>query len=266
MTSPSFSKQADLDLILDAAKQAAEIAMSYFSKAPEITIKGDASPVTEADLAIDAFLHDFLRAARPDYGWLSEEREDDGSRHHCLHSFVVDPIDGTRAFIAETGEWCISIGIIENGRPVIGVLYCPVGNTVYSAVEGQGAMRNSGRISPSSVQRLELRMAGPKPLIRALQEQNGFAIQSMPYVPSLALRLAMIADGGLDATLVKPKSAFWDIAAADIILSEAGCQLLNLDGSRVDYTAASPKLGAMVAARRTQVEPILKVVRTLSMG
>jgi myo-inositol-1(or 4)-monophosphatase len=267
MSETSHLNQADLDLILEAAKHAAAIAMSFFAKAPEITIKGDASPVTEADLAIDAYLHDVLRAARIDYGWLSEEREDDGSRHHAARSFVVDPIDGTRAFIAETAEWCISIGIIEAGRPVVGVLYCPVSNVIYTASKGQGAFRNGLRLEIVQPKLgAELRMAGPKPLIRALQEQNGPAMKSMPYVPSLALRLAMVADGGLDATLVKPKSAFWDIAAADVILEEAGGQLVNVDGSPVDYAAASPKLGTMLAAKGNQIEPILKVVRTLSMG
>jgi myo-inositol-1(or 4)-monophosphatase len=260
------TNQADLQLILEAAKRAASIAMSFFSKAPEITIKGDASPVTEADLAIDAYLHDFLRGQRPDYGWLSEEREDDGSRHKAARNFVVDPIDGTRAFIAETDEWCISVGIVETGRPVVGVLLCPVNNVVYSAVKGHGALRNERRLEPKYIQGSELRIAGPKPLIRVMQEQNTISVKSMPYVPSLALRLAMVAEGKLDATLVKPKSAFWDIAAADLILEEAGCNLVNLDRSPVDYSAISPKLSAMLAAGANQIDPILKVVRTLSMG
>jgi myo-inositol-1(or 4)-monophosphatase len=261
------SNSEDLKLILDAAKQAAGIAMTYFRRSPEITIKGDASPVTEADLAIDVFLHDFLRAARPDYGWLSEEREDDGSRHKTARSFVVDPIDGTRAFIAETGEWCISIGLIEAARPVVGVLYCPVNDVTYSAAKGQGASKNGVALSKQTqAAQAELRVAGPKPLIRALQDNGAFATKPMPYVPSLALRLAMVADGSLDATLVKPKSAFWDIAAADLIVAEAGAQLLNVDGSPVDYTAASPKLAMMLAARNNLIEPLLAVVRAGAMG
>jgi myo-inositol-1(or 4)-monophosphatase len=261
-----MSFATDLSLIDEAAIMAGGIALSFFAKAPEITIKGDASPVTEADLAIDVFLHDHLRDARPKYGWLSEEREDDGSRHTSDRSFVVDPIDGTRAFIAETGEWCISIGLIEGGRPVAGVLYCPVTQNTYSASVGQGALRNGMKLHVKQAFGAELRMAAPKQVIRALQEQNKFVVKAMPYVPSLALRLAMVADNGLDATLVKPNSAFWDIAAADVILSEAGGRLSNMDGSVVDYSAVSPKLGTMLAAGRHQVEPILTVVRTLTMG
>ena len=267
MNGSEHQSTADLELVLDAATKAAAIAMLYFGKAPEITIKGDASPVTEADLAIDAFLHDYLRAARPDYGWLSEERADDGSRLKAKRSFVVDPIDGTRAFIAETAQWCISIGVIEDGRPVAGVLHCPVNGAVYHAGATQRAALNGVALAQTTEKsNPELRIAGPKVLLRALQEQNIFAIKAMPYVPSLALRLAMVADGSMDATLVKPQSAFWDIAAADLILEEAGCQLANLDGSPVDYTAASPKLGMMLAARRDQMAPLLAVVRTVAMG
>lgn len=259
--------KTDLALILDAAKQAANIALKYFSKAPEVTIKGDSSPVTEADLAIDVFLHDHLRKSRPDYGWLSEERDDDGSRHNAKRSFVVDPIDGTRAFISETNEWCISIGIVEAGRPVAGLLYCPVNGVVYSAIEGGGAFRNNVSLAEENLGRKsELRVAGPKPMIRAMQRQTEVPIRSMPYVPSLALRLAMVADGSLDATLVKPKSAFWDIAAADIILEEAGGQLIDLAGSKIAYDALSPRLGAMLAARNNDIEPVLAVVRTLPIG
>jgi myo-inositol-1(or 4)-monophosphatase len=263
----THSNSSDLNLILDAAKQAAVIAMTYFRRSPEITIKVDASPVTEADLALDIFLHDFLRAARPDYGWLSEEREDDGSRHKTPRSFVVDPIDGTRAFIAENAEWCISIGLVEAGRPVVGVLHCPVNGTVYSAVRGQGAYKNDIALPlQSKAPHDELRVAGPKPLIRSLQADGALTVKSMPYVPSLALRLAMVADNSLDATLVKPTSAFWDIAAADLIVSEASAQLLNVDGSLVDYLAASPRLGLMLAARNNLVEPLLTVVRSRAMG
>ncbi len=264
MSSSGYTNQDDLALVFEAAKHASSIAMSYFRRAPDVTIKGDASPVTEADLAIDIYLHDFLRSARPNYGWLSEEREDDGSRHKSSRNFVVDPIDGTRAFIAETSEWCISIGLVEAGRPVVGVLFCPVNNSVYHAVKGQGSFFNDVRLQIGLEQNVEFRIAGPKPLIRAMQEQNEVAIKSMPYVPSLALRLAMVADGQLDATVVKPKSALWDIAAADIIMSEAGCSLVNLQGAPVDYAAASPKLSTLLAASNAKIDPILAVVRTLS--
>ena len=257
---------ADLELILDAAKQAAAIAMTFFKRAPEITIKGDSSPVTEADLAVDDFLHDFLRTARPDYGWLSEEREDDGSRLNAARSFVVDPIDGTRGFIGETDEWCISIGIVEAGHSIIGVLYCPSNNMVFKAAKGQGAFCNNVRLdSERHINTAELRFAGPKPVARALEERNQTPVKVMPYVASLALRLAMVADGRLDATFVKPKSAHWDIAAADVILAEAGGRLLNLDGSQIDYSSTSPRLGVMLAASGNTIEPILTVVRTLPM-
>lgn len=266
MTNTQFSNDDDLALILKAAKNAATIAMGYFRKSPDVILKADASPVTAADMAIDAYLHDQLRAARPHYGWLSEERDDDGSRHEHQRSFVVDPIDGTRAFIGETEEWCISIGLIENGRPVVGVLYCPVTGSVYHSIKGKGAYHNQTRLPLRSTYSSNLRIAGPKPMIRALQDKTNWPIKAMPYVPSLALRLAMVAEGGLDATLVKPNSAFWDIAAADLLVNESNCRLLDLTGNDVDYGMRSPRLGAMISAPASETETILAVVRTLSIG
>ncbi|MGL4406729.1 MAG: inositol monophosphatase family protein, partial [Notoacmeibacter sp.] len=151
-------------------------------------------------------------------------------------------------------------------RPVLGVLYCPVSNAVYSAIAGQGAFKGDTQLKVAGSTHSLMRIAGPKPMIRALEEESQIKIKSVPYVPSLALRLAMVADGSLDATLVKPRSAFWDIAAADVIVSEAGCSLIDLDGSQVDYSKTSPKLGAMLAAQNQRLHSILTVVRSLSIG
>src|SRR5690606_32518652 len=115
-----------LNLIRDAARDAAAIALRYFRKDPQVWWKEGISPVSEADFEVDRFLRERLTAARPDYGWLSEETADNAERLSARRTFVVDPIDGTRAFINGLETWCISIAVVEDGRPVAGVLNCPV--------------------------------------------------------------------------------------------------------------------------------------------
>jgi myo-inositol-1(or 4)-monophosphatase len=263
-----FSLADDLELLTQAAREASAIALRYFGQSPEITIKGDTSPVTAADLAIDAFLHDRLRTARPSYGWLSEERLDDGSRHEAHRSFVLDPIDGTRAFIDEGDEWCISIAIIENGRAIAGVLYQPTKDTLYAAAQSLGSFKNGLALNRIDVAAdAALKIAAPRAISQQLRQ--AFApkeIKFGPYVPSLALRLAYVAEGRLDATLVKALSAFWDVAAADIILSQASCALTLPDGSPIHYGAASAKLPEMAAGTLPLVKTMLPVVRTLSIS
>ena len=255
------SLQDELDLLLLVCAEAAEIAMAPFRRKPDIRLKGDHSPVTAADLAVDAHVHDAVRRLRPDYGWLSEERRDDGSRARTRRTVVLDPIDGTRAFIAETAEWCVAAAIIEDGRPVAGVLHAPASETVYHAASGLGAFRNGeALVLPQSANGTARTVyAGPGAALRKLSGQVApFDIH--PYVPSLALRLAYVAEGRIDATLIRPDSAWWDTAAADLILEEAGGTLCDLDGLRPDYAAHSVKFGTMLAASPAHLDPLLAVV------
>src|SRR5690606_33459700 len=110
--------------------------MGYFGRNPEVWMKGGVSPVSEADYAADRFLKETLRAQRPDYGWLSEETVDTPERLSARRTFVVDPIDGTRAFLERQDVWCISIAVVEDGRPLAGVLDCPARSEVYVAGAG----------------------------------------------------------------------------------------------------------------------------------
>lgn len=267
MTGALPSLADDLALICEAAAAAAETALIYFRRKPDVTFKGDSSPVSEADLAIDRQLHDMLRAARPTYGWLSEERPDDGSRHAAMRSFVVDPIDGTRAFIAEGDEWCISIGLVENGRPVAGVLHCPSNGDVYAAAAGTGATLNGKPMqsAPSAAQHSSRRIACIPHIARALEPAIGPFARVAPGA-SLALRLAHVATGRLDATIVKPRAALWDVAAADALLSESGAALRTMSGALVDYGAADAKLPAMMAARPPHDAALMAVVPLWSIG
>ena len=249
----------DLALMREAARVGAAIAMTHFSSGVGVHWKGDRSPVSEADLAIDRELHDRLRAARPDYGWLSEERPDDGSRRTARRSFVLDPIDGTRAFIADRPDWCISLGLVEDGRPVAGLLVEPATENEYSACRGQGAYLNDKRLAlPVAEPRAIPVYAGPRDAMAALSHHLEYTRHA--YVPSLALRIAMVARGELDGTLVRKNSALWDIAAADLILEEAGGRLTGENRKPVAYGAPEVKLGAMVAAADPHFEPLLRVV------
>ena len=116
----------DLDLIRAAASAAGEVAMGFFGKSPEVWYKNEnRSPVSAADFAANEKLAQMLRAARPNYGWLSEETEDDAARLGCETLFVVDAIDGTRALIAGLDSWCVSVAVVHRAVPVAGVLVAP---------------------------------------------------------------------------------------------------------------------------------------------
>ena len=226
--------RSDLQLICDAAHEAGQIALGYFGKNPEVWMKGGTSPVTEADHAADKYLCDILRSARPDYGWLSEETTDNSERLDCQRVFIVDPIDGTRGFISGHKKWCVSVAVVDHGKSVCGVLECPALEETYTALVGEGAWLNGVRIRAGEVAKQQ-RITGPDRLIEQYAMDIDEEIEKMPFVPSLAYRMAMVAIGELDGTFARANSHDWDIAAADLILGEAGAVLSELNGEAIIY-------------------------------
>ncbi|MDR0253861.1 MAG: 3'(2'),5'-bisphosphate nucleotidase CysQ, partial [Brucellaceae bacterium] len=184
---------ADLQLIREAAAEAGRIALRYYGKDPEVWLKNGQSPVSEADLAVDRFLQEFLLQARPDYGWISEETATDQQRTGRRRAFVVDPIDGTRAFLAGDNQWCVSIAVIEDGKPRCGVLDVPVRKEVLTAVRGQGAFQNDRAISahlPDNGRSYPVAMS--RSHFNELPEGFRSKVAFASYVPSLAYRIAKV--------------------------------------------------------------------------
>jgi len=233
--------------------------MRYFRQSPEVWMKTGQSPVSEADYAVDRFLRETLLAARPDYGWLSEETVDTGERLGARRTFVVDPIDGTRGFLEGKDVWCVSIAVVEDGRPIVGVLECPARSETFQAEAGRGALKNDVALAIRPVGDSP-EIAGPKAMLDALPLPLRDAIRRHRYVPSLAYRIAMIADGALDATFVKSNSQDWDLAAADLILHEAGGSIRDERGSRLTYGGRETKHGALVAGSGKLLDTMAAVI------
>lgn len=243
-----------LAAVRDAARQAGAIALGSFRRDGRTTAKvwskDGGSPVTEADMAVDAFLRARLTAALPEAGWLSEETVDTPSRLGRRFVWVVDPIDGTRAFLSGHPDWSIAIALLAEGRPVIGVVYGPAHEALYEARDGGGATLNGRPIAGSDAPSVTgARATGPKSLVDRLHAQAG-GVRRIERIPSLALRLARVAEGVVDVGLVSSGSHDWDLAAADLILREAGGRLSDLDGRDPAYNQAETIHGELAAASR----------------
>ena len=260
---PSDDLAADLSLIDTVVGEAGEIAMRFFKRDPEVWMKNGSSPVSAADYAVDDFLRRTLRAARPDYGWLSEETADTPERLTARRTFIVDPIDGTRGFLEGHRSWCVSIAVVEDGRPLVGVLDCPAREERYGASAGGGAIRNGvAMVVPP---------AGPSPLVAGPKAMFGDKppawpadFRRGPYYPSLAYRVAAVASGALAATYVKPNANDWDLAAADLILAEAGGRVVDSAGDLLVYGGADPGHGALVAGSGPLLERLRLMLAAVS--
>ncbi|TCL75822.1 3'(2'),5'-bisphosphate nucleotidase CysQ [Rhizobium sp. BK251] len=251
--------QRDLALIADAARQAGNVALEYFRRSPEVWWKNEGrSPVSAADFAANEALESMLRSARPDYGWLSEETEDGDDRLSRETLFVVDPIDGTRAFLAGLDTWCVSVAVVHRGRPVAGVLNAPALEEAYSAVEGGQALKNEAPVTVSQRQPGEVcRLAAAEDVVASFAPDFRRQVERAKHIPSLAYRLAMVADGRLEGTFVKPNSHDWDLAAADLILECAGGHLVDLVGNRLVYNKPDVSHRSLCGASASSLPEIL---------
>jgi myo-inositol-1(or 4)-monophosphatase len=220
----------------------------------------DNSPVSEGDIAVNDLLRARLVEFVPGAGWLSEETEDPPD-HGLPLTWVVDPIDGTRAYITGRDDWTISVALVENARPILSALYAPATDDIFLAAAGQGATLNGVRIGVNNGGTLDgATLAGPK---RYLERLNGInsKIMAQPKVFSLALRFARVACGALDGALASPGSHDWDLAAADLLVHEAGGMMTDFDGKTLSYKAPHAAQGALIAAGSGRHNALIALLR-----
>ncbi|HEY4808567.1 MAG TPA: 3'(2'),5'-bisphosphate nucleotidase CysQ [Roseiarcus sp.] len=252
------------DLLVSAAREAGALALEYFNPgartSAKVVTKAGGSPVTDADLAANLLLKRRLQDALPDSGWLSEETVDDFERLSRRSLIIVDPIDGTRAFVIGDPRWAVSVALVVDERPVAGVVYAPALDETYAAARGEGATLNGATLIPAANWPPRA-AAGPKLIIQAMAAELGASVEIIPRVPSLAYRMCMAARGAVDFAIAAESSHDWDIAAADIVLEEAGGRLIDASGERLRYNARQVRRGALLAAPDAAASRLIKGFR-----
>jgi len=243
-----------LKAVGESCLEAGTIALDLFrpgaATAARTWSKSGGSPVTEADIGVDTFLRIRLSELLPEAAWLSEETVDDAQRLSRRFVWVVDPIDGTRAFMQGSPDWAVCVALLDQGAPILGIVHAPACNATYRALAGGGATRNGETIHASSADSLTgARIAGPKPMLDAL-----------------ALRLTRIADSTIDAGLISPDARDWDLAAADLVLSEAGGRLTDGEGRPVIYNREVPVHGMLAASNGRLATPLQAAIERLRDG
>jgi myo-inositol-1(or 4)-monophosphatase len=241
----SFSLEDDRRLLRSAITEAADIALSYAGRKRNIVSKLDGSPVTDADLAVDAVLREQLCGPRPGYGWLSEESADLDACRAAERFWLVDPIDGTRTFIAGKAEWVVGVALIEDGIPVASALMCPVKGELFEAGQGQGSTLNGKPIHVSDAHRLDQSRVTRAGAV-------GLSLGASKVAAGCTLyRFALVAKGAADvAYSLTPKHA-WDVAAGVLLVAEAGGAVSDMNGGVIrivpgetvnGFAAANPGL------------------------
>ena len=242
--------RADRDLLVDAAREAGRIARRHRLRGVEPVEKPDGQgPVTAADLEIDAMLRARLLAARPGYGWLSEESADDPARLGAARVFVIDPIDGTRAFADGQGDYTHALAVVERGVPVAAAIHQPERDRMWAAARGAGATRDGAPLAPTGRAGLD----GATVLAnRASFDARHWRLGPPPvrrtFRSSLAYRMALVAEGRFDAMVTLRASWEWDIAAGALLCLEAGAAATDRDGRALRFNNPHPQVGGALAA------------------
>ena len=251
------SLEEDYELLKKAVREAGELALTYFRKTITVKRKIDGSEVSEADLAVDVALKIALHLPRPNYGWLSEETEDDPQRLKSDSVWMVDPIDGTNAFLRHVPEWTVSAALVEDGVPVLGVVFNPATQEFFHAMLGKGAFLNDAPIAASKKSTLDgaLLIASGGLFKKKIWKEPWPEVETK-WVNSVAYRLALVASGRADATISLSNKSEWDLAAAALMVEEAGGVVTDHHGAAHVYNRASPRFPSLVAAGKA-LHPLL---------
>lgn len=245
-----------------AVREAGAIARRMSGATLKSWFKGQNSPVSEADIAVDHFLRDRLGTILPGCGWLSEESHDDQTRLASPLLWIVDPIDGTRAYVAGKPDWSISAALVQDGRPIAACIFAPVEESLFAAVAGGGTRLNGNPVTATPGAGLAgAHAAGPKPTLDSLVRLAP-EIVCAPKVHSLALRLARVASRQLDLAFASTDSNDWDLAAADLLVHEAGGALTTIDGRALTYNRTVPRHSALVAAGRERHAALVELMQS----
>ena len=221
-----------------AARNAGNILMKYYeSSDKKIKMKGKDNPVTIADQEADKYLFNFLTNEFPEYGWLSEETVDSEERLERKRVWIVDPLDGTKEFIEGIPHFSVSIGLVENGDPVIGVIYNPVSGEMFSCEKGKGVYLNGEKVFASNKQNLidSTIVVSRSELKRNEWEPFKKQFKSIKPIGSVAYKLALVSAGKYDIfATIAPKNE-WDVCAGDCLVSEAGCTFKTINDKKIIY-------------------------------
>ena len=263
---PAAENSADGDLLCRAVREAGAIAKAAFGNKPKTWEKSKGNPVTETDLAVNVRLRELLQGARGDYGWLSEESADEPERLTKRRVFVIDPIDGTLAFIKVKPEFTVCAAVVEDGRPVAAAIFNPMTEQLFAAVRDGGATLNHERISVGATAVLEgSRMLVAKDVIGHPAWPRPWPAMDVASRASIAYRMALVACGEFDSMMSLSSKYEWDIAAGDLIVREAGGRVTSHSGAELIYNQPAPRLRSVICAGPAMHDAILERTRDIKL-
>jgi myo-inositol-1(or 4)-monophosphatase len=251
----------ELNLLVESVREAGARALELSRTGFEIQTKSDRSPVTTADLEVNRILHEMQQKHFPEDGWLSEESPDDPTRLDRARVWIVDPIDGTRAFIKKLPEFCISAALVEKGKPSAAVVFNPSTDELFSAIRGGGLRINGKPFFRAPSTDPPLVMISPWEVRRGRWNELGEHIRTSPF-HSIAHALTLVATDRAQAAVTADKENEWDLAASVLLIEEAGGTVEDADRNPLVFNQPVPQFEGLFALSGTIDSQLYALLRT----
>ncbi len=245
----------------EAVHQAGEKLRSYYTSQYTIRHKSGGNPVTSADIEANHVLQDALLGAFPESGWLSEESSDDGERLRKEWVWIVDPLDGTLEFIRGIDEFAVSVALVQDGTPVVAVIYNPAIGSMSHCRRGSGTFRNGQPAHVSDRSELDgaTVVASRSETRRGLFDSFEDTLEIKP-TGSIAHKLAEVAGGRADLTVSLAPKNEWDICAGVLLAEEAGARVTDLDGRPFVFNQPDTLRNGVIAANPSLYPELFRLV------
>ena len=261
-----FKASSEHNLVKESILEAGKLALKWFKKDPEQWKKDDGSLVSKADIEINDLLNKLLKNKNPEYGWLSEENEDDKSRLNKKITYIVDPLDGTKAFLEGKKEFSISVAMVKEGIPISGIVYSPSTNEMFEAEKNKGSWKNKKRIRISKYNKLEkCKMIAFKPMFSHPAWKEPWPEMYIKNKNSIAYRMALVASGKYDAMMALNSKNDWDLAAGDLLISESGGIVTLHTQKRIIYNQINTIKPSVIGANELIHKKITKRVKMIEL-
>lgn len=254
--------QKELEVAKKAALAAGKVIAQFYGNALKVSHKSPEQPLTEADLQSNSIIHEMVSASFADYGWLSEEDVDDHTRLAKKRLWVVDPLDGTRDFINRNPEFAVSIALVEDKIPVVGVVYNPITKELFYASANQGSFCNGKKMSVKArIPTKKIQLIVSQSEYKRGEWHNFNTKYDIKPTGGCAYKMGKIARGDADGTFTLNPKSDWDICAGHIIIEEAGGLVRNLAGDTVTYNNETTRKNGLIYCSNSEVlEDILEAL------
>jgi myo-inositol-1(or 4)-monophosphatase len=254
--------ERELVRLTSVIRKAGQRAMDLSRMGFDVHTKKDRSPVTTADLEVNRILRDMQETHFPNDGWLSEESPDDPTRLDKGRVWIVDPIDGTKAYVNKVPEYCISVGLVQTGIPLLGAILNPSTDELFTAVRGEGLHVNGRPVAPTAPagDRSEVLVNLWEYRAGRWADLDGSA-QIRPML-SIAHALALVAVGRVQAALTIEPQNEWDVAAGVLLVQESGGTVADSEGRPFIFNQPTPRLRGIIAVSATAKDDLRAFLQT----